>query len=283
MGGPSPTPTEATAGSPTPDPSPTLPPISLTGQIAYLRSVDGNQDIYLMNLDRTGSRRLTEDPASDDGPLWSADGEHIVFSRAGDIYSMGADGSEQRRLTSSADQDHHPAFSPDGTTIAFGRGSDPTFELRIMDADGSNQRLVYEEPGAYLDGPRWASDGNSLFFTRDAAGVLELWRVDIATRTAAAVAADSFDNSTYAVSQDGSMIAFQSDRDPGGLFIMASDGSDVSHVTGSWTKGYGMSWGPDGDSLIFENPDGWLYLVRTDGTELTRWAEGRSPAWRPIP
>jgi len=79
------------------------------------------------------------------------------------------------------------------------------------------------------------------------------------------------------------MIAFQSDRDSGGLFIMASDGSGVTHVTGSWTKGYGMSWGPDGDRLMFEDPDGWLYLVRTDGTELTRWAEGRSPAWRPVP
>ena len=75
-GAPSVLPSASPASSPSADPTATLTPISLTGQIAFERTVDGNTDIYMMNLDRTGSVRLTDDPAGRPfNPGWSPDGQ----------------------------------------------------------------------------------------------------------------------------------------------------------------------------------------------------------------
>ena len=47
---------------------------------------------------------------------------------------------------------------------------------------------------------------------------------------------------------------------------MDVDGTNVRHVTGSWVKGYPVVAGAlDGEHLAYSRPDGWMYLVRTDG------------------
>ncbi len=72
-------------------------------KIAFGRDRDGNgssDDIYVINADGSGQRRLTQDGQQ---PLWSPDGQKIAFrsKRNGndDIYVMNPDGSGQRNLT----------------------------------------------------------------------------------------------------------------------------------------------------------------------------------------
>jgi Tol biopolymer transport system component len=290
-GGLSPSPSVPPTSRPTPSPNPTLAPISLTGQIAFERSVDGNADIYLMNLDRTGLVRLTDDPSRDTAPSWSADGRRIVFTRgsegAGDVFIVNADGTGEARLTDSPEGEGDAAFSPDGSEIVFLRFVDPTyFDIFVMDSDGSNQRRVWHKDGVFANGLRWSPDGEAIYFTEDetAGGGIDIVRLDLATNELTPIAAAPGDDSSFAISSDGTTIAFQSDRSPGGIFLMANDGSNVRHLTGTWTKGYPVSWSPDGEHLVYSQPDGWLYLVRTDGSELTRWTEGGlGVAWRPAP
>jgi len=70
-------------------------------KLAFRSDRNGNAEIYV--ADGSGLRRLTRNPASDDGPAWSPDGRKIAFSRwhdgDGDVYLMNADGSGQTRLT----------------------------------------------------------------------------------------------------------------------------------------------------------------------------------------
>jgi Tol biopolymer transport system component len=291
VGGLSPSPSVAPTSRPTPSPSPTLAPISLTGQIAFERSVDGNTDLYLMNLDRTGLVRLTDDPSRDAAPSWSADGRRIVFTRgsggARDVYVVNADGTGEARLTDSPEGEDSAAFSPDGSEIVFLRYVDPTyFDIFVMGSDGSNQRRVWHKDGVFANGPRWSPDGEAIYFNEDetAGGGIDIVRLDVATNETTRIAAAPGDDSSFAISSDGSTVAFQSDRSPGGIFLMAIDGSDVRHLTGSWTKGYALSWSPDGAHLVYSQPDGWLYLVPADGGEVIRWIEGGlTVAWRPAP
>ena len=62
-----------------------------------------NSEIYVMNADGSGQRRLTRNAAFDRAPAWSPDGRKIAFLRERDgksgVYVMNADGSAQRRLT----------------------------------------------------------------------------------------------------------------------------------------------------------------------------------------
>ena len=136
----------------------------------------------------------------------------------------------------------------------------------------------------YADGPQWPPDGQTLYFTQDPdpAGGMDVVRLDLTTGVVTTIAAGPGDDSETAISPDGSTIAFQGDRDPGGIFLMDADGSNVRHVTGSWTDGSPISWSPDGQRLVYSLPDGWLYLVRTDGSEVIKWTEGGlGVAWRP--
>jgi Tol biopolymer transport system component len=282
-------------GSPSPAPSGSangsLSPIALTGQIAFERTVDGNTDIYLMNLDRTGLVRLTDDPAPDRNPGWSPDGERIVFTRvvagAGDIWIMNADGSEQRQLTVGVLSEDDGRFSPDGSTIAYLRGHEGSAELRGVDPDGPSDVLFLELTQPFTGGIGWAGDGQAILFGRDlstSGGQIDIMSVDFASKMPTALTTEPGDDGSFAVSPSGTTIAFQSDRSPGGIFLMDADGSNVRHVIGSWTDGTPLSWSPDGQRLVIGQLDGWLYLVRTDGTELAKWTEGDGTvAWRPIP
>ena len=66
-------------------------------------SDDGRWELWLMNADGSGRRRLTDNAVNDWGPSWSPNGARIVFlsgrSDVYDIYTLAADGSDRRRLT----------------------------------------------------------------------------------------------------------------------------------------------------------------------------------------
>jgi uncharacterized protein YraI len=94
------------------------PELATTGirKIAFKSNRDGNWEIYEINADGSGLRRLTNHPATDESPTWSPDGQRIAFysdrDGNGEIYVMNADGSSLTRIT------NHPSYdtSPEGRT-----------------------------------------------------------------------------------------------------------------------------------------------------------------------
>jgi TolB protein len=101
-------------------------------------------DIYVMNADGSGKRKLTHNARGNNEPAWSPDGRKIAFrsTRNGnrEIYVMNADGSGKRNLTRNPAQDSRPSWSPDGRRIAFISDRDGRLEAHVMNADGSGQR-----------------------------------------------------------------------------------------------------------------------------------------------
>lgn len=87
----------------TTEPSDSTPEASPDGRkIAFMSMRDGNWEIYVVNSDGTGLKRLTKDPAIDGLPTWSPDGSYIAFlsNRGGEwaIWAIRPDGSGLRRL-----------------------------------------------------------------------------------------------------------------------------------------------------------------------------------------
>lgn len=125
---------------------------------------DGIGDIYSMNLDGSGLRRLTATPEYEGEPAFSPDGSRIVFvaeqNGPGRIYLMNTDGSNQRVLTSTESYDSGPRFSPDGSKIVFVRQG----EIFIMDADGSNQAqlTITRRDGLKKGSPSFSPDGEKI-------------------------------------------------------------------------------------------------------------------------
>jgi Tol biopolymer transport system component len=109
-------------------------------------------DIYTIEVDGSNPTRLTDHPSQNGFPEWSPDGTRIAFhsDRDGnwDIYAMNPDGSDLTNLTNAPALDANPSWSPDGTQIVFTSNRDGAGELtHIMDADGSNPRLLTNMPG----------------------------------------------------------------------------------------------------------------------------------------
>jgi len=99
-------------------------------------------------------------------------------------------------------------------------------------------------------------------------------------------------------SSDGSRIAFISDRDgkdPGNImekireiYIMNSDGSDVTRVTNNGVKIFSLDWFPDDSKIAFtSNLDGnmEIYIIDFDGNNQVRLTDNEAtdcnPLWSP--
>ena len=84
--------------------------------LAFTLHIEGNTDVYLLELDSGALTNLTDHPAKDAHPTWSPDDAYIAFTTNRDgneeIYVMRADGSNPRNLTRHAGRDFRPAWSP---------------------------------------------------------------------------------------------------------------------------------------------------------------------------
>jgi len=81
----------------------TAPALSPDGQrVVFMSNRDGNWEIYMVNVDGSGLRRLTDNAAQDGLPTWSPDGRAIAFISDRDegwaVWVMLPNGQGQRQL-----------------------------------------------------------------------------------------------------------------------------------------------------------------------------------------
>ena len=100
------------------------PVLSPDGSKIALTKFDGdNVDVWVHDIARDISQRITFDPALDVSPIWSPDGKTIVFSsgRTGhyDLYKVSAGGGREELLYSSAENKFANSWSADGRLLIY--------------------------------------------------------------------------------------------------------------------------------------------------------------------
>jgi Tol biopolymer transport system component len=79
-------------------------------RIVFTSNRDRQAEIYVMNANGSGQKRLTRRPGDDWAPDVSPDGALIAFTQLpGTIWTMNTDGSGLRKLTSGVDADWRPS------------------------------------------------------------------------------------------------------------------------------------------------------------------------------
>jgi len=142
-------------------------------------------EIYIMNADGSGQKRLTYTGGYDGGPFFSPDGQRIIWRRfeengaVADVYTMKTDGSDVRQLTRFGSMSWAPFFHPSGRYFIFtsNKLGFSNFELYICDSDGTREpvRVTYTDG---FDGlPVFSPDGQRLCWSssRTSDGKTQLW------------------------------------------------------------------------------------------------------------
>jgi dipeptidyl aminopeptidase/acylaminoacyl peptidase len=103
-------------------------------RIVYDTLGGGEEDLWVMNIDGSGRRRLTTDHANNRDPAWSADGRDIAFysnreGKAINVWRIGPDGGGLRRLTDFAPPlgANGVSWTADGRLIVLAEPGPPGF------------------------------------------------------------------------------------------------------------------------------------------------------------
>lgn len=271
-------------------------------------------DLFSMNPDGTGVRRLTTNPQTDRQPDWSPGGTAVAYSidkpdspANFEVARMTAQGTGHRRLTTTetGQASTQPAWLPDGRGILF-RRSGPTSRIASiwqMGPLGERPALRFNTPSPALY-PSFAPDARRVLYAAILSPVGDTDRGIFSMAVDGGGQATLFDvpgayDSAPAWSPDGGRIAFESDADVAGanperdmeIWVMRADGSRPRQLTRNAVHDEGPAWAPDGRLLAYTSgPDerhGDIRVMTAGGRDrgrLTRYAGAdESPDWQAIP
>jgi serine/threonine-protein kinase len=214
----------------------------------------------------------------------------------GEIFVMDPDGTNRRRLTHNGAgvDDLDPEWSPDGERIVFVSDRAGSYDLYVMNADGSDPRRLTKTPDRCEANPTWAPGGRSIVFDTYCLLTSEqsdLYSVSVEGGHVTNLSRHSGNDFGARWSHDGTQIAFTSDRGGFGeeIYVMTPDGSRVERVTFESGNDRDVAWAPGGAVIAFSSDrDGNsydVYLMDLSSGRVSRLTTGAaaetSPTWSP--
>jgi serine/threonine protein kinase len=278
------------------------PAFSPDGQQIAFSLGGGASGIFVMGATGESTRRLTDFGSN---PAWSPDGQRIVFCTEevrtayntfteSTLWSVDVNGGTPARLDVGMAA-FQPAWSPSGQRIAFWTNTNGQRDLGTI-AVGGGQRVMVTSDAAVDWAPAWSPDGRFLYFASDRGGSMAIWRIAVdessgrATGPPESIAAGvDVAMDLPHLSADGRTLVFRSmiqsvnpaaiDFDPatgraGGVRLLL-------HRTGLLMP---TDVSSDGRWIaltnVFDRQQD-LFIMRSDGTMLSRLTDDLARDWEP--
>ena len=208
-------------------------------RVAVTRVVQGNVDVWLMNLDLEVPSRFTFDPTIDSAPIWSPDGSQVIFrSTRNGSYDL-----FEKPTTGTADE--HP----------------------LLETPQAKSPLDCSPDGRFL-----------LYSVQDPKTGSDLWALPLTgERKPFGVSRSSFDEIEGQFSPDGQWLAYASNESGRYEIYVRSfpEAGEKRQVSAS--GGMQPRWRGDGHELFYVAPDGRLMAVPISLARGTPALEARPP------
>jgi Tol biopolymer transport system component len=202
-----------------------------------------------------GPRWITRGNAIDRQPVFSPDGEWVMFSsnRSGnlEVWKASITTGAIRRLTDDPAQDWDPAFTPDGKGMLWSSSRTGHFEIWIGDADGTGARQLTND-GVDAENPTMTPDGKWVVYNSSSPAHSGIWKIRADGGGAVNIVPGAW--STPEVSPDGAWVAFRTQGLPRIVHLARVSDGRLEAMTipmGMQNTGGRPRWIPDGRALLF--------------------------------
>ena len=153
-----------------------LKPLFADTKVAFVSRATGSAEIYVTNLARSKTLRLTRYGNTSIGPRWSADGSRIFFissfrSNWPEIFSTNGYGEAAKVIVNVRGALGAASSGPDGR-IAFASSNKGTMDIFVAGPQGQTPTRVIKAPSMQWvnTDPSWSPDGSRFALTAGPTG-----------------------------------------------------------------------------------------------------------------
>ncbi|MFA6468909.1 MAG: S9 family peptidase [Bacteroidota bacterium] len=210
---------------------------------SFLKEGKTNSELFLMNADGSGQRKLTSNPGADYSPHWSHDGKAIYFlstrKNGAQLWKLSLEGGEPEQITNISTGVDNVKLSPDGKGFLFSSdvypefGADDAMNKKTDEAKENGplqahmaDQLLYRHWTSWADGKRT----HSFIYSFETKNHIDL--------TPGNYDAPGFGMSAAEISPDGMEVCFTSNHDKveatstnKDLFLVPAVGGETKNIT----------------------------------------------------
>ena len=254
-------------------------------------------DIYIMDVDGSNVRRLTETSVTEGQFSCSPDGRYILYDSGSgrrEIMVMGTDGGGKLCLLKDDVETNHsyPLWSPDSTRLVFSsyNEKEEDSDIYVIDANGANLTQLTDTSELSEDNPSWSPDGTKIVFSsyseKEEDSDIYVIDADGANLTQLTDTSElSEDDPSW--SPDGTKIGYSVEVYSQGssFYVMNANGSKQRRLIANTRY---PEWSPDGTKIVFApySIDEEIYVMNVDGSNKRQLTSNKyvidfEPTWSP--
>lgn len=265
-----------------------------TASFAYVSDANGLRDVYVMNIDGSNNRQLTDNGSVNVYPYWTRSGQGLLYTtyyRRGkpQLYYYELISGYNKAFRTEASLSMDAVESPDGKLTAFVQ-DDGQGNTHLWLYDKKTRQVKQLNFGYGLtSSPSWSPDGKQIVYVNDRSGSPQLYILSLQGGEPRRLTFETRYNVSPAWSPKGNEIAFVSRTDGRlNLYLIDTQGANLVQLTRNAGDNEDPGWSPGGDYLIYSsnragNYD--LYLMGAGGHFEYRLTRSKSnemqPSWAP--
>ncbi len=258
--------------------------------LAFSSDRNGTYDIWKLNLIGEKVEAITSGEGNEYGPAWSPDGQELAYvTKEGGKYVLRITSeSESNVLLASSGSISGASWSPDGSKILFNEIENATAQLKQIDLESGNTKVVSDEgEDIFPFRHSWISDDSYMYTS--SGSIYQVLKDGTKSEIPFSVKVE-LDRTPYkrktrdfdsvgpqpvkgivspVISPDGESIVFVALQD---LWLRKNDGS-IHQLTNDQYVQMLPIWSPDGQQIAFSSDrDGefGIYTMSVGGTDLKK-------------